>query len=152
MKRYTYWPQLFLGIVFSWGVIIVSFEFLDNFNTDFLILYFGCIFWTLAYDTIYAYQDREDDIINGIKSSAVLLGNKGLKYIKLFYLIFFSTIGYLAWKTNHNILSLIIVIIFIFVINRLLNKWKIESTKSANYYFRLNNIIGLCCFLYLIIF
>jgi len=152
MKRYTYWPQLILGIVFSWGVIIVSFQFLNNFNLNFIILYFGCIFWTLAYDTIYAYQDREEDIVNNIKSTAVLLGDKGLKYIKIFYLIFFSTIGYLSWKTSHNIYSLAIVIIFLFGMNIILNKLNIKSIKSSNFYFQLNNLIGLCCFIFLLTF
>ena len=92
------------------------------------------------------------DIINGIKSTAVLLGDKGLKYVKFFYLVFFSIIGYLSWKTNPNIYSLIIVIIFIFVMNIILNKWEIKSIKSSNYYFKLNNFIGLCCFLFLLIF
>ena len=152
MKRYTYWPQLILGIVFSWGVIIVSFQFLNNFNLNFIILYFGCIFWTLAYDTIYAYQDREEDIVNNIKSTAVLLGDKGLKYIKIFYLIFFSAIGYLSWKTSHNIYSLAIVIIFLFGMNIILNKLNIKSIKSSNFYFQLNNLIGLCCFIFLLTF
>ena len=107
MKRYTYWPQLVLGIIFSWGIIIVAFQFIDNFNGDFIVLYFGCIFWTLAYDTIYAYQDREEDINNNIKSTAVLLEDKGLKYIKIFYLVFFCTIGYLALKNSQNIYPII---------------------------------------------
>ena len=151
MKRYTHWPQLVLGIVFSWGIIIVSFQFLETFNFDFIILYLGCIFWTLAYDTIYAYQDRQEDIANGIKSTAVLLGDNGLKYVKIFYLVFFSIIAYLSWKTSNNIYSLIIVIFFLFVMNIKLNNWEIKSIKSANYYFKLNNFIGLCCFLYLLI-
>lgn len=152
MKRYTYWPQLILGIVFSWGIIIVSVQFLGHINLDFIILYIGCIFWTLAYDTIYAYQDRNDDITSGIKSTAVLFGDNGLKYVKSFYLLFFSTITYLSWKTSHNIYSLFVVIIFLFVMNIILNKWKIESSKSSNYYFRLNNLIGFCCFLFLLSF
>ena len=152
MKRYTYWPQLVLGIIFSWGIIIVAFQFIDNFNGDFIVLYFGCIFWTLAYDTIYAYQDREEDINNNIKSTAVLLEDKGLKYIKIFYLVFFCTIGYLALKNSQNIYSLVIVIIFLFVMNIVLNKWEIKSVKSSNYYFKLNNFIGLCCFLFLLTF
>ena len=86
MKRYTHWPQLVLGVVFSWGIIIVSFQFLNTFNLDFIILYLGCIFWTLAYDTIYAYQDRQEDIANGIKSTAVLLGDNGLKSVSYTHL------------------------------------------------------------------
>ena len=152
MKRFTYWPQLILGAIFSWGIIIVSIQFKNNFDFDFIILYLGCIFWTLAYDTIYAYQDREDDIINGVKSTAVLLGNSGVKYVKFFYFIFFSTIGYLSYKNSSNIYSLLIVIIFIFVMNIILNKWEMKSIKSSHYYFKLNNYIGLGCFLYLLVF
>lgn len=152
MKRYTNWPQLILGIIFNWGVLIVSIQFLNNFNKDFIILYFGCIFWTLAYDTIYAYQDRKDDAINGIKSTAVLLDNKGLKYVKFFYFVFFTAIIYLVWKNSQNIYSLVVAIIFIFAMNIVLNKWDIKSIKSSNYYFKFNNFIGLCCFLFLLTF
>ena len=152
MKKYTHWPQLILGIVFSWGVLIVAFEFLDNFNSDFIILYLGCIFWTLAYDTIYAYQDRDDDIANNIKSTAVLFGNKGKVYIKIFYLVFFSAISYLSLENSQNIYSLVIVIMFLFVMNIIINKWEVKSIKSSDYYFRLNNFIGLFCFLFLLIF
>ena len=74
MKRYTYWPQLVLGLVFNWGIIMVSVEFYDEINLNFLLLYFGCLVWTIAYDTIYAYQDRDDDIKNNLKSTAVLFG------------------------------------------------------------------------------
>ena len=77
LKRYTYWPQLGLGLVFSWGVLIVAIQFMETITLDFLLLYVGCIFWTLAYDTIYAYQDIRDDIKHNIKSTAVLFGEKG---------------------------------------------------------------------------
>ena len=70
LKRYTYWPQLGLGLAFNWGVLIVSVEFLGNITFDFLLLYIACIFWTLAYDTIYAYQDKEDDIQNTKRANA----------------------------------------------------------------------------------
>ena len=151
MKRFTYWPQLILGLVFNWGVIIVLFQFYESFNLDFIILYLGCICWTLAYDTIYAYQDRDDDIQNNIKSTAVLMGNKGKYFIKFFYLIFFLIIGYLSLKSNNNFYSLIVVIISIFVMNQILNKWEPKSRNSSNYFFKINNSIGFCCFLFLLI-
>ena len=71
LKRITFFPQLFLGIIFSWGVLIVSMQFNTRITFDFILLYFVCIFWTLAYDTIYAYQDMSDDVLNKIKSTAV---------------------------------------------------------------------------------
>ena len=62
MKRYTHWPQLILGITFSWGVLVASFELFGTISIEIILLYIACIFWTLGYDTIYAYQDRDDDI------------------------------------------------------------------------------------------
>ena len=97
LKRYTHWPQLGLGLVFSWGVLIVAMQFLGTITLDFLLLYVGCIFWTLAYDTIYAYQDVEDDIKHNIKSTAVLFGDKGHKYVRIFYSVFFIIIGLLGF-------------------------------------------------------
>ncbi len=152
MKRYTHWPQIFLGLIFNWGVIIVLVEFFNFINYDLLILYIGCIFWTLAYDTIYAYQDRMDDIKSNIKSTAILFGSKGGIVVKFFYNIFFVSIAYLGFKSSGSNVSLIVIIIFIFAINIYLNKWKLESASSSNYYFKFNNLIGLFCFCFLLMF
>ena len=152
MKRFINFPQLILGLIFNWGVIIVSLQFFNSLKWDYIILYVACIFWTLAYDTIYAYQDREDDVQNNIKSLAVLLNKKGKIFVKFFYLVFFLLIGYLSFKTNNNYLSLIVLIILIFGMNIILNKWEPTSRKSSNYYFKFNNFVGLCIFLFLFIF
>ena len=152
LKRYTHLPQLGLGIVFNWGVLIVAIQFYNSLNLEFLFLYLGCVFWTLAYDTIYAYQDKEDDIKNNIKSTAILFGLKGLNYVKFFYFIFFIIIGFLGFYSSKSILSLVVIILSIFGMNLYLNKWKLEIPQSSNHYFNFNNIIGLFCFLYLIIF
>ena len=151
MKRYTNWPQLTLGVVFSWGIIIVGFEFLVFFSWDFILLYIGCVFWTLAYDTIYAYQDREEDVQHKIKSTAVIFDKKGKLFVKFFYLIFFLIIGYLSYKTSGNLLSLVVIIVYILGMNILLNKWDIESKISSNYFFKFNNLVGFSCFLFLIV-
>ena len=127
MKRYTYWPQLCLGLVFNWGVLIVSIEFFNEINLHFFILYFACIFWTLAYDTIYAYQDRKDDLKNNIKSTAVLFGDMGHKFVMTFYTIFFLIIGFLGYKSSGNLLSFATIFLFIFVMILYLNKWRLES-------------------------
>ena len=152
MKRYTYWPQLILGIVFNWGVIIVAIQFFDKINLNFFILYGGCIFWTLAYDTIYAYQDVEDDIRNGIKSTAVLFKKSGKIYVLIFYMIFFLTIIFLGFINTGSIFSLILAFLMILSIFFYINKWNLQSKESSNYYFKFNNFIGLSCFIYLIIF
>ena len=152
LKRYTYWPQLGLGLVFNWGVLIVSVEFNITISYDLLILYLGCVFWTLGYDTIYAYQDVEDDAKNNIKSTALLFGQKGKQVVLFFYGIFFITIGLLGFYSSKSYLSLIVIFVIIVVIGYCLNKWKLNSVTSSNYYFKFNNIIGLVSFLYLLIF
>ncbi len=152
LKRYTYWPQLGLGLVFSWGVLIEPIQFTGTISLSFLLLYIACVFWTLAYDTIYAYQDREDDIKNNVKSTAVLFGFNGRKYVRVFYSIFYIIIGFLGFYSSKSFLSLVVIIALIFVMSLHLNKWKLDSTNSSNHYFKFNNIIGLLCFLYLVIF
>ncbi|PPR45530.1 MAG: 4-hydroxybenzoate octaprenyltransferase [Alphaproteobacteria bacterium MarineAlpha5_Bin8] len=152
MKRITYLPQLVLGLVFNWGVFIVSIEIYNKITPDLLLLYIGCVFWTLAYDTIYAYQDIQDDIKNKLKSTAILFGIKGRLFVKLFYLIFLIIIGYLGYKSSDSILSIGIIVSVIFLMIIYLNKWMINSNASSNYFFKLNNYIGLFSFIYLIIF
>ena len=152
MKRFTYWPQLFLGIVFNWGVLVVSIQFNNSLNIAFIILYIGCVFWTLAYDTIYAYQDREDDMENNIKSTAVLFQDKGKTLVKVFYTFFLISIGYVGFLSSHSIMSIIIIILLYIGILFLIDKWDIKSIASSNYYFKMNNLIGLTCYIYLLLF
>ena len=152
MKRVTYWPQLVLGIIFNWGVLIVSMQFNGYLSTSSIILYLGCIFWTLGYDTIYAYQDLKDDINNNIKSTAVLLGDKGKKYVLLFYIIFLIILGFISFQASGSITSIFALFLFLIAMVFFLNKWNIGSRSSSNNYFKLNNFFGLLCFIYLIIF
>ena len=85
MKRFTYWPQLFLGITFNYGLILgfVSIKGFIGYET--IILYLGAIFWTLGYDTIYGYQDIKDDEIIGVKSTSIKFKNSPIKFLILCY-------------------------------------------------------------------
>ena len=152
MKRITYWPQIILGITFSWGVLIVSTEFYGYITFQFSILYIGCIFWTLGYDTIYAYQDREDDIKHNIKSTAVYLGKKGRLFVNTCYLVVLSTFGFLGWNSSNSYYSLIIIAILGICSYIAIQKWDINSPESSNFYFRQNNIFAFVLFMYLLIF
>ena len=71
MKRFTYWPQLFLGVTFNYGLILGWTSIYSEINIIPIILYIGAIFWTLAYDTIYGFQDIKDDEIIGLKSTSI---------------------------------------------------------------------------------
>ncbi|AIL65354.1 4-hydroxybenzoate octaprenyltransferase [Rickettsiales bacterium Ac37b] len=85
MKRVTYWPQAFLGITFNWGVLVGWVAVQQQFTFNTFILYITCICWTLGYDTIYAHQDKVDDILVGIKSTAIRFGENTKKWLTLFY-------------------------------------------------------------------
>ncbi len=87
-KRVTHWPQLILGLVFNWGVFAGWSAIVGADWYIALILYLGCIAWTIGYDTIYAHQDKEDDIQIGVRSTALLFGENTKKYICIFYALF----------------------------------------------------------------
>ena len=88
MKRITYWPQAWLGLTFNWGALVGWAAVRGELALAPTILYFGAVFWTLGYDTIYAHQDREDDALVGVKSTALALGNKSRVWIAVFYALF----------------------------------------------------------------
>jgi 4-hydroxybenzoate polyprenyltransferase len=86
MKRVTYWPQFFLGLAFNWGALLGFAAVTGEITFAALSLYAGGIFWTLAYDTIYAHQDKEDDALIGLKSSALKLGQASKGWIAVFFI------------------------------------------------------------------
>ncbi|WP_374443480.1 4-hydroxybenzoate octaprenyltransferase [Stella sp.] len=85
MKRVTWWPQLFLGLTFNWGAVLGWAAVSDGVPPAALLLYAGGIAWTLGYDTIYAHQDKEDDVLIGVKSSALALGERTRPWLFVFY-------------------------------------------------------------------
>jgi 4-hydroxybenzoate polyprenyltransferase len=85
MKRITYWPQFFLGLNFNWGALLGFAAATGSVATPALLLYAGGICWTLGYDTIYAHQDKEDDVLIGVKSSALALGAATRPALFVFY-------------------------------------------------------------------
>ncbi|MGB7432073.1 MAG: 4-hydroxybenzoate octaprenyltransferase [Ahrensia sp.] len=85
MKRVTNWPQLFLGLAFSWGAWMGWAALYGSLDWPPVLLYLGCIAWTIGYDTIYAHQDKEDDAIVGVKSTALLFGTNTKAWLGLFY-------------------------------------------------------------------
>lgn len=89
MKRITWWPQAWLGLTFNWGVPFGSAAETGSLDMATYLFYAGCFFWTLGYDTIYAHQDKEDDILIGVRSSAIWLGEKSKPWLYVFYAIAF---------------------------------------------------------------
>ncbi|MGE0630294.1 MAG: 4-hydroxybenzoate octaprenyltransferase [Hyphomicrobiaceae bacterium] len=84
-KRFTYWPQIMLGLTFKWGALVGWAAVMGSLGWPALILYAGSILWTIGYDTIYAHQDKEDDAMLGLKSSALRLGGQTRPWLAAFY-------------------------------------------------------------------
>lgn len=152
MKRITFWPQLFLGIIFNFGVIICSFEFFGRLTSEYLILYLSCVLWTIGYDTIYAYQDIKDDKINNIKSTAVLFGNYGKLLVVTSYTLMLTLIAYLTLNKSSGILSFTLFLVIFIVIMVNLLQWNLNNKASSEKKFRQNNLFGAIIFIYLLSF
>mgnify|MGYP001297800244 FL=1 len=99
-KRFFAIPQLFLGLAFSWGIIMVSAAELNQINHISLVLFISCFFWILAYDTAYAMSDKEDDIKVGLRSSALTFGNRVVHFFISFHLIALSIWSWLGYQLN----------------------------------------------------
>jgi 4-hydroxybenzoate polyprenyltransferase len=100
MKRFTYWPQLFLGITFNYGLVLGWTAIKGDIDLVPILFYLGAIFWTLGYDTIYGYQDIKDDEIIGLKSTSIKFKGKAKKFLFIcyFFLISFIILGGYKWN------------------------------------------------------
>ena len=144
MKRYTYWPQLFLGITFNYGLILGWTSFTEQISLIPLIFYLGAIFWTLGYDTIYGYQDIKDDEIIGLKSTSIKFKKNPKIFLSICYLVFilsFIVGGYLLDFSFMYFLLLFLPIIHLFGFQiRLFN---LENSEKCLNIFKSNNFFGL---------
>ena len=152
MKRFTYWPQLFLGITFNYGLILGWTSINAEINLIPLILYFGAIFWTLAYDTIYGFQDIKDDEIIGLKSTSIKFKSNPTIILYLCYTIFLSSlilIGFLNEFSKLYFLSLIIIVCHMYFIQ--LNKFNSNVPEVCLKIFKSNNLLGAIIFISLLV-
>ena len=150
MKRFTYWPQLFLGITFNWGIIMAWTSIHNDVSHSIILLYVSAIFWTLGYDTIYGAQDMSDDEIIGLKSTSIKFKENIKLFISLSYLISICLVIYLFYNfLGMNIFSFLLLSFILSLIYQIL---KFEINKPNNYLrlFKLNNFSGLLLFLSII--
>jgi len=146
MKRFTYWPQLFLGFTFNWGIIMAWTAITNEVSYLPVLLYVGAIFWTLGYDTIYGLQDASDDEVIGVKSTAIKFKNN----LNLFLGICYLTSSILMFLVMINLkITYFLIFLIIFMVS-LLYQIRIYNTKDPERClraFRLNNLSGLSIFL-----
>jgi len=105
MKRITYWPQLVLGLAFNWGALVGWSSLHGSLALPPLLLYAGGISWTLAYDTIYAHQDKEDDVLIGVKSTALKFGDKTLPWLGMFFALSLVLVDAAIWLAGGTIIA-----------------------------------------------
>jgi len=109
MKRITYWPQLVLGLAFNWGALLGWAAVTGELHPAAGILYLAGIFWTLGYDTIYAHQDKEDDILIGVKSTALKLGDRTKPWLVVFYTMAIAGIAASGLSAGAGTIFLVVV-------------------------------------------
>ena len=152
IKRFTYWPQLFLGITFNYGLILAWISIKNEISLVPIIFYLGAIFWTLGYDTIYGYQDIKDDEIIGVKSTSIKFKENPKKFIFLCYAFFLASLVLIGIIMRFNIIYFMLLILPMYqLFYYQLNKIKIDNPKSCLEKFKTNNFLGLIVFLNILI-
>ena len=152
MKRYTYWPQLFLGITFNYGLILGWTAIKGEIDIIPIIFYFGAIFWTLGYDTIYGYQDIKDDEIIGLKSTSIKFKNNPKKFLFISYSLFFILflVGgiFMEFSYFYYLLLILPLTHLFFFQMRIFN---LKDPSSCLKAFKSNNMFGLIMLLNILI-
>jgi 4-hydroxybenzoate polyprenyltransferase len=143
MKRYTYWPQAFLGLTFNFGALMGWSAVTGGLSLAAVLLYLSGILWTLVYDTVYAHQDKEDDALAGIKSTALLFGDNS----KLWTLGF----GLASWvlllgafaASGASLVSYVVLLAALALLKFQLYQWRPSSSDSSLRIFKAARIYGL---------
>ena len=147
MKRFTYWPQLFLGITFNYGLILGWTSMSERIDIVPIIFYIGAIFWTLGYDTIYGFQDIKDDEIIGVKSTSIKFKGTAKFFLIICYFFFTSSLLVGGYIMNFNLiyfLFLLLPIMHLFFFQ--INTFNSKNPSLCLRIFRSNNYLGIIIF------
>ncbi len=144
MKRFTYWPQLFLGITFNYGLLLGWTSINEEISIIPIVFYLGAIFWTLGYDTIYGFQDIEDDEIIGVKSTSIKFKQNPKIFLSICYFIFTLLFVIAGIKLNFNYYFFLgfMAVLFHLLVIQIINFDKDDKEKCLKI-FKSNNILGL---------
>ena len=152
MKRFTYWPQFFLGITFNYGIILGWVSINGGLNLAPVILYIGAIFWTLGYDTIYGFQDIKDDEIIGLKSTSIKFKKKPSLFLISCYLITITCLLAIGIIMKFNFIFYIFLTIpFLHLFFYQIKYLNIEIPENCLKIFKSNNILGFLIFINLLL-
>ena len=146
MKRITYWPQLFLGLTFNWGIVMAWTAMTNDISVEIITFYAAAIFWTLGYDTIYGIQDIVDDEIIGIKSTSIKFKENIKLFVGVCYFLSSALIIYLFYdRLGLNNFTILVTIFIISLIYQII-KFKKNNPKKCLQAFRVNNFSGFLLF------
>jgi len=152
MKRFTYWPQLFLGITFNYGLVLGWISIKNDISLVPIIFYLGAIFWTLGYDTIYGYQDIKDDEIIGVKSTSIKFKKNPKKFILTCYLSFIGSLILIGMLMKFNLFYFLFLIIpIVQLIFFQIYKLNVNDPTNCLAKFKSNNFLGIIIFINLLI-
>ena len=151
MKRITYWPQLFLGLTFNWGIIMGWTAITNNISIEPLLLYISAIFWTLGYDTIYGLQDMHDDEIIGVKSTSIKFKNNPKVFVGSCYCLCVLFILIMFFMMDLNKYILFFSMPFIVSLFYQIKIFDIKNEKSCLNAFKFNNFSGFFNFLFILL-
>ena len=151
MKRVTYWPQIFLGLAFSWGALMGWPAALGQLDAAAFVLYAGSIAWVIGYDTIYAHQDREDDMMIGIKSTALLFGQNTPAMLTVFYTIAVVLIGIAGVMAGGSWIFMLGLLAFAVHLSWQVVTIDIDDPAHCLKLFRANRDAGLILFLAMVL-
>ena len=144
MKRLTYWPQLFLGITFNYGLVLAWISVTNEISSIPILFYIGAIFWTLGYDTIYGFQDIKDDEIIGVKSTSIKFKNDPKKFLYVCYFLFIISIFIVGILMKFGIIYFLFsLILFLHLHFFQIKKLNFNSPENCLYKFKSNNFLGL---------
>jgi len=152
MKRITYWPQLFLGLTFNWGIVMGYTSITNYISVEGVLLYISAIFWTLGYDTIYGLQDIHDDEIIGVKSTSIKFKNNVKMFVGVCYSLFILIIllMFFIMEINQYLLFFLLLSIFTFVYQ--IKILKVNNSKSCLHAFKINNLTGFFVLIFILSF
>jgi 4-hydroxybenzoate polyprenyltransferase len=142
MKRITHYPQIFLGLTFNFGVLMASLALLESINFNTIILYVACIIWTIIYDTIYAYQDIEDDLKIGVKSTAIKFQNNPKKALTFLNFLLFLLLVFLGWKANFESGFFLAILVADLLLNHKIKNCDFSDSQKCLKVFKANIWVG----------
>ena len=152
MKRVTYWPQLFLGFTFNWGIVMSWTSMTNSISIEPIVLYIGAIFWTLGYDTIYGIQDIRDDEIIGVKSTSIKFKNNAKTFVGSCYSLSILMFLILYFMMEINKYFLILSTLFILSLIYQLKIFKVNKPQTCLAAFKMNNLTGFFIFIFIFSF